>query len=202
MAVVPGRKQRPEMASERQVEANRRNAAKSTGPRSAAGKQRAGQNAVRHGLFSVATRVSALEEIEALARSLAGEGADAIALAHARGAAEADIELNRARRTRLALIERVESLGSLEVSWFFPTSPREVLRLIKRDTWSGRGRPPKSPEPEPEDFLASMPVPATGPERTLEAMRRALPELVKLTDYEKRAAARRNRAIRLLAGLK
>ena len=189
------------MASERQIEANRRNAAKSTGPRSAAGKQRSRGNAIRHGLFSVATRGSALEEIEALARSLAGEGADDLALAHARSAAEAGIELNRGRRARLALIERAESLGSLEVLWLFPTNPREVLRLIKRDTWSGRGRPPKSPEPEPEDFLASMPVPATGPERTLEAMRRVLPELVKLTDYERRAAARRDRAIRLLAGL-
>jgi multidrug efflux pump subunit AcrA (membrane-fusion protein) len=190
------------MASARQISANRQNAAKSTGPRSAAGKQRSRHNAVRHGLFSVATRVSALEEIEAMARALAGEGADELALVNARLAAEADIELNRARRARLALVERVESLGSLEVSWFFPTNPREVLRLIKRETWSGRGRPPKSPEPEPEDFLASMPVPATGPERTLEAMRRAVPELVKFPDYEKRAGARRDRAIRLLAGLK
>ena len=184
------------MASERQIAANRRNAAKSTGPRSAAGKQRAGGNAVRHGLFSLATRRSALEEIEALAHSLAGEGAGDIPLAHARSAAEADIEVKRARRVRLALIERVESFSSLEVR-FFPTDPREEFRLIKRETWSGRGRPPK---PQPEDFLASMP--ATGPERTLEAMQKALPELVKLSDYERRAAARRDRAIRLLAGLK
>ena len=174
------------MASERQITANRRNAAKSTGPRSAGGKQRSRGNAIRHGLFSLATRGSALEEIEALARSLAGEGAYDIALAHARSAAEADIEMNRARRVRLALIERVESLGSLEVPRVFPKSM--TLRELGPQ------------QPQPEEVLGSMP--AEGPERTLEAMRRALPELVKLADYEKRAAARRDRAIRLLAGLK
>jgi hypothetical protein len=38
------------MASERQIAANRRNARKSTGPRSGAGKKRASRNAYRHGL--------------------------------------------------------------------------------------------------------------------------------------------------------
>jgi hypothetical protein len=38
------------MASERQIAANRQNARKSTGPRSASGKKRASWNAYRHGL--------------------------------------------------------------------------------------------------------------------------------------------------------
>ena len=38
------------MASERQIAANRRNARKSTGPRSGAGRKRASRNAYRHGL--------------------------------------------------------------------------------------------------------------------------------------------------------
>lgn len=173
------------MASERQAAANRENARRSTGPRSADGKKRAGQNAVRHGLFSLATRVSALEEIEALARAFAGDGADEIALEHARSAAEASIEVNRARRVRLALIERVESLGSLEVPQGFPKSVTSLRDLDQL--------------PPPEDVVGSMP--AEGPERTLEAIRRAMPELERLTVYEKRAAARRDRAIRLLAGL-
>lgn len=172
------------MATERQIAANRRNAAKSTGPRSAAGRQRAGQNAVRHGLFSLAMRTSALAEIEALARAFAGEGADDSALAHARSAAEAGIEVNRVRRVKLALIDRVESLGGLEVPQVFPKSATSLRDL---------------------DLLQPNvvePMPAEGPERTLEAIRRALPELVTLADYERRAASRRDRAIRLLAGLK
>ena len=145
MAAMPSRRRRPEMASERQIAANRRNAAKSTGPRSAAGKQRAGGNAVRHGLFSLATRRSALEEIEALAHRLPARAPVIFPLAHARSAAEADIEVKRARRVRLALIERVESFSSLEARGSFRPTPAGMVRwLIKMDTWgtTRRGRRP------------------------------------------------------------
>ena len=49
------------MTSWRQFEANRRNALKSTGPRTAAGKQTSRRNAVRHGL-TAETVISALED--------------------------------------------------------------------------------------------------------------------------------------------
>ena len=51
------------MTSYRQIEANRRNALKSTGPRTDAGKQASRCNAVRHGL-SAETVVGALEDAE------------------------------------------------------------------------------------------------------------------------------------------
>jgi hypothetical protein len=41
---------RADMTSLKQIEANRRNALKSTGPRTKDGKQQSSQNAVRHGL--------------------------------------------------------------------------------------------------------------------------------------------------------
>jgi hypothetical protein len=51
------------MTSFRQIEANRRNALRSTGPKTENGKQRSRRNAVRHGL-TAETVVVALEDIE------------------------------------------------------------------------------------------------------------------------------------------
>jgi hypothetical protein len=51
------------MTSYRQIEANRRNALKSTGPRTEAGKQTSRCNAVRHGL-TAETVIAALEDAE------------------------------------------------------------------------------------------------------------------------------------------
>src|SRR5262245_53908911 len=57
------RKDRARMTSFRQIEANRRNALRSTGPKTEDGKRRSRQNAVRHGLTSE-TVIAALEDIE------------------------------------------------------------------------------------------------------------------------------------------
>jgi len=51
------------MTSYRQIEANRRNALKSTGPRTEAGKQQSRRNALRHGL-TAETVIGALEDAE------------------------------------------------------------------------------------------------------------------------------------------
>jgi hypothetical protein len=51
------------MTSDRQIEANRRNALKSTGPKTEAGKQKSRCNAVRHGL-TAETVIGTLEDAE------------------------------------------------------------------------------------------------------------------------------------------
>jgi hypothetical protein len=63
------------MASEKQVSANRRNAAKSTGPMTQGGKQQSRRNAIRHGL-TAATVVPAIEDPQEFEDFAAGIRAD------------------------------------------------------------------------------------------------------------------------------
>jgi hypothetical protein len=85
----------------RKIEANRRNAQASTGPRTEAGKARVAQNARKHGLASpVELDPVAVKDIAALARSIAGPEADTARFALACEVAAAQIDLVRIRRAR------------------------------------------------------------------------------------------------------
>ena len=115
------------MTSAARIAANRRNALASTGPRTGAGKARSAQNARlstgprtpagkaasaqnarRHGLtLSVAGDPAWPEEIQSLARSIAGADADAEGYDLACLIAEADIGVVRARRARTDLYAAV-----------------------------------------------------------------------------------------------
>jgi hypothetical protein len=91
------------MASERQILANRANALKSTGPRSAAGRMRSSLNAYRHGLSLPITLDPLVRaEIEAVAQAIAGETAGEDQLEAAKAFAEAQFDLKRIRDTRVA----------------------------------------------------------------------------------------------------
>jgi hypothetical protein len=163
--------------------ANRRNAKKSTGPKTEGGKKRAGRNAFRHGLAARVTLGDAFSnQLEELARSIAGEANSAIRLACARTVAEATLDVARVRRAKVALIEQVARLGYIDSAeaWSKPS------RLTGRSS-----KPIESPDP----------MSLQEPERSAEAIRRSLPELLKLDRYEHRAASRRDRGIRELRKL-
>ena len=82
------------MISKRKIEANRRNATRSTGPLSAAGKSRAAQNARRHGFASTLVDTAPRSKrAERLALALAGPAPDAHQLYQARIIAEMEIRL-------------------------------------------------------------------------------------------------------------
>jgi len=173
------------MATERQIAANRRNANRSTGPRSRAGRKRAAGNATVHGLTAnLLSNATLAEQVEKLAREIAGSFEDAILLQYPRDVARAEIDLARVRRIKVALIERVSAIGTLDRPLFEDVrGVRKILDLI------GRGELPRR-----IDALATMPPGEL--ERTAEAVRRALPELIKLDRYESRAAGRRDKALR------
>ena len=174
------------MASERQIAANRRNARKSTGPRSGAGKERASRNAYRHGLrSSITSTAEYAKQLDKLVREIAGDTEDPILLERARAIAQAELDLARVRRVKVALIERASAFGELDPPQAF-SSVTPIIRLLNA---IDRGRVP----PEPVDSSATMP--SREPDRSAEAIRRVLPELRKLDGYERRAAAQRDRAV-------
>ena len=183
------------VASERQIAANRGNAQKSTGPRSAAGKRRTRRNAYRHGLAAADPLFGPGEEeaFEAFARTIAGDHAGSLALSVARDVARAEFQLARIRRVKVALINRVWTLGSLDSALDPPLlTARAIIACASAMEATGRFL-------KPPDVEASMPT--AEPERTAEAVVRALSELLKFDRYERRATASRNSAVMSLCEL-
>jgi hypothetical protein len=175
------------MASERQIAANRRNARKSTGPSSGAGRKRTSRNAYRHGLtLNITSTAAVAKQLDKFARKIAGNTDDAITLERAREIAQAELDLARVRRAKVALIERACTFGELEP----PQVLSSVTQIIRFVNALDRGR---LIVPKPIDASATMP--SQEPYRSAEAVRRVLPELRKLDRYERRAAARRDRAV-------
>jgi hypothetical protein len=179
------------MASERQIAANRRNARKSTGPRSGAGKKRASGNAYRHGLtLSITSSAAAAKQLDKLVRKMVGNSEDAILLEYARALAQAELDLARVRRARVALIERAFAFGQLDPPQLTSQEFRFVTAQIRA---FNAGVQSTITFPEPIDH-SSATMPSQEPDRSAEAVRRVLPDLRQLERYERRSAARRDRA--------
>lgn len=89
------------MTSDRKIKANRDNARASTGPKTAQGRARVARNALRHGLSLPVSSLPMLgEQVNALAREIAGPGATAEIKKLSRLVAEAQVDLCRVRYTR------------------------------------------------------------------------------------------------------
>ena len=178
------------MANELQIAANRRNALKSTGPRSEAGKRRASRNAYRHGLAAaVGHSVTGAAEIDALASAIAvaatGFGptaADAEILAFARAAAHAERERVRIRALKAAAMSALMAAANLPVVVPHSADTERVAFAGSEEALSER-----SPAPESR-------FPSSGPILDADAVNGPLTELRVLDRYEQRALACRDRA--------
>src|SRR5262249_33440024 len=83
------------------ISANRANARASTGPTTAQGRARSARNAHRHGLsLPVLVDPALSQEVEALAREMAGANASSEIQELARRIAEAQVDLRRVRCAR------------------------------------------------------------------------------------------------------
>jgi hypothetical protein len=110
------------MTSYRQIEANRRNALKSTGPKTEAGKQVSRCNAVRHGL-TAETVLSALEDAEDYKAFEAAISADY----DAQSAVERELVLRLA-----SILWRLRRATSMEAGLF------EIQAQQLHDCWQHR----------------------------------------------------------------
>jgi uncharacterized coiled-coil protein SlyX len=102
------------MASDLKLAANRRNARKSTGPKTNKGKRRSARNALSHGLAVPVRNISALRsDIETLGLSIALASGERTITELSRQAAEAQLEILRIREVRAAILATYTSYEEL-----------------------------------------------------------------------------------------
>ncbi len=183
------------MTSDRQQRANIANAKSSTGPKTAAGKARAAQNAFRHGL-NVPVRSDPLlaPEIEAMARRISGPYGDAETMEGARRIAEAQFDLNRVRNRRRFLITQF-----LVDPYFVPRHIRRLQLWACHLALGARFRvlPVEVNKIEVHKLKELFtPIPPESEERLATILREKTSELATLDRYERRALSKRKAAIR------
>jgi hypothetical protein len=122
------------VASDRRVRANRVNAARSTGPRTKAGKAATRLNALRHGLAASSHyEPGANQEIETLAHAIAGAGGGSELLALARRVADAELRLRRVRNAQMVLSSSARPLEDFRVdsSGVVHGAPRNSVTALR-----------------------------------------------------------------------
>ena len=112
--------------------ANRANALRSTGPRTAVGKMRSSRNAFRHGLSCPPSLgPDGAAKLEAIAQAVAGDGAGQEQLLSAAEFAHAQLELLQIRARRAELIAKIE-IGQDDTE--------ELRRLVALDRYERYAR--------------------------------------------------------------
>jgi hypothetical protein len=169
------------------ITANRANARASTGPKSTHGRMRSARNALRHGLSLPVYADQALsEEVEALAREIAGVDASAEIQELAQRIAEAQSDLRRVRDARHQLLSQALSDPYYDAR----ANVREKLTVIRQLL---RPNAPDVPLEAVTKYLTTVPE---GPQKFALILAQELQQLSAMDRYERRALSRRKFAIR------
>jgi hypothetical protein len=155
------------MSSAAKIAANRRNAQRSTGPRSAAGKARTRYNAFQHGLASPASFDR--EQIEDLAVKFAGDSSLPADQDLALRAAEAHFEILRVRRAKVDLINGTAKHLKGEDVRSMPEGERATLAFaLKIETLSAFDRYERRALARRNRALRNLRMMQTAPQRAAE----------------------------------
>ena len=176
------------MTSARKIRANRANARASTGPKTAPGRGHATRNALRHALsLPVYSEPALSEEVDALAREIAGPGANAEIQELARRVAEAQVDLRRVRYVRHQFL----SHHSNDPYYDSEANPRVKMKVMRQFL-----TPKLADIPVPayvEKYLTTTPE---GPAKFATILSGETKQLLAMDRYERRALSRRKFAIR------
>ena len=167
------------MTSDRKIRANRENARTSTGPMTAPGGARAARNALRHALsLRVYSDPVLSDQVEALAREIAGTDASAEIQVLAHQVAEAQIDLRRVRYARHQVLSR--ALG--DPHYASRANVRGKVALMRNLRPNALDTP-----------VATLPE---GPQKFAIILSQDAKRLLAMDRYERRALSRRKFAIR------
>jgi hypothetical protein len=137
------------VSSARKIAANRTSARSSNGPKTAQGRARAARNALRHGLnVPIYSDPAMIQEVDMLAREIAGAEAHAEIEVLARGVAEAYLDLRRVRLARHHhLLEALRADGQTDVAspidigaGKFALTASQTKKLLAMDRYEGCAR--------------------------------------------------------------
>jgi hypothetical protein len=175
------------LTSARKLKTNRANARASTGPKTARGRARVARNALRHGLtLPVWSDPVLSEEVEALARKIAGTDTDAEIQALARQVVAAQIDLRRVRNAGHRLLSQAFSDPHYDSRENVRQKTAVIGSLLRRNA-------PDIPLAALVNYVDSTPE---GPQKFAVILSQEAKRLLAMDRYERRATFRRNTAIR------